>query len=107
MRLALPALLVPLVLVGTAAAHHRQTPPIVAITGVGDADLPRLASPSRRSVAVTVDGALAVMTPFRGAAPEYIFTSGNNDNASLNRNGRTVAWDSDADLLQTGDPGRQ
>src|SRR5262249_17542714 len=103
MRLPL-AILVSLLHVAIAAAHHRQTPPIVAITPTGDADLPRLASPSRRAVAVMVDGALAVMTPFHSKTPSYVFTGGTNADASLSRSGRTAAWDSNGDPLLSGDP---
>jgi hypothetical protein len=91
-----------------ARAHHRQTPPIVAITNAGDASLPRLAPASRKAAAVVVDATIAVVNPFRTpSTPAFTFTSGTNANPSISSNGRTVAWDSDADPLALGGPGRQ
>jgi len=98
-----------LVLVVPAArAHHRQTPAIVPITTTGDASLPRLPPPSRTAAAVVVDDTVAVVSPFRNpTVPAFTFTAGTNDNPSISSSGRTVAWDSDADPVGTGAPGRQ
>ena len=94
--------------VPAARAHHRQTPAIVPITTAGDASLPRLPPPSRSAAAVVVDETVAVVNPFRTpTVPAFTFTQGTNDNPSISSNGRTVAWDSDADPLDTGAPGRQ
>lgn len=91
-----------------ARAHHRQTPPIVAITSAGDASLPRLAPASRKAAAVVVDSTIAVVSPFRTpSVPAFTFTAGTNANPTITANGRTVAWDSDADPLGLGAPGRQ
>lgn len=91
-----------------ARAHHRQTPAVVAITTAGDASLPRLAPPSRKAAAVVVDTAVAVVNPFIApTTPIFQFQTGTNANPSISSNGRTVAWDSDADPLGSGAPGRQ
>lgn len=97
-----------LALAPAAGAHHRQMPPVVAITTSGDASLPRLAPPSRRAAAVVVDATIAVVNPFRTAGePVFTFAAGSNANPSISANGRVVAWDSDADPLGNGAPGRQ
>ena len=102
------SLLVVLALVSVAHAHHRQTPPIVAITTSGDASLPRLPPPSRKAAAVVVDTTVAVVTPFRTpTVPAFTFASGANANPSISSNGRIVAWDTDDDPLGSGAPGRQ
>jgi Tol biopolymer transport system component len=101
------ALLLALV-VSPAHAHHRQTPPIVAMSTSGDATLPRLAPPSRKAISFTVDGAVSVVLPFRKPiATAFFFGDGTNANPTISSNGRTVAFDSDADPLNTGAPGRQ
>jgi len=94
--------------VPAAYAHHRQTPPIVAITTAGDATLPRLAPPSRKALAVVVDATVNVIQPFRKPiVPAFTFAAGSNGNPSISSNGRIVAWDTDADPAGTGAPGRQ
>jgi hypothetical protein len=106
-RRLLPVLVL-LAVAPVASAHHRQTPPIVAFTTSGDASLPRLAPPSRKAAAVVVDGTVAVMTPFRNpTTPAFSFTAGTNADPSISANGRVVAWDTDADPLASGAPGRQ
>ncbi len=102
------SLLVVLALVSVANAHHRQTPPVVAITTAGDAALPRLAPPSRKAAAVVVDTTVAVVNPFRTpTVPAFSFAAGTNANPSISSNGRIVAWDTDDDPLGSGAPGRQ
>src|SRR5262245_57457567 len=97
-----------LALVPAARAHHRQTPPIVAITVDGNASLPRLAPASRKAAAVVVDSTIAVVQPFRTpAVPAFTFTAGTNANPAISSNGRIIAWDSDDDPLGSGEPGRQ
>ncbi|HXJ35917.1 MAG TPA: hypothetical protein VMS22_17940 [Candidatus Eisenbacteria bacterium] len=92
----------------TATAHHRQTPPVVAITTSGEGALPRLPPPSRKAAAVTVDDSIAVVSPFRNpTVPTFSFASGSNASPSISSSGRTVVWDSDADPLGSGAPGRQ
>jgi hypothetical protein len=94
--------------VGPAMAHHRKTPPVVAFTTSGEATLPRLAPPSRKAAALVVDDTVAVVNPFRTpTVPAFSFASGTNANPSISKNGRTVAWDTDADPLGSGAPGRQ
>lgn len=108
MRPALVSALLLALVVSPAHAHHRQTPPIVAMSTSGNATLPRLAPPSRKAIAFTVDGAVSVVKPFRKPiAPAFFFGDGANGNPTISSNGRTVAFDSDADPLNTGAPGRQ
>jgi len=91
-----------------ARAHHRQTPPIVEITPTGDAALPRLAPASRKAAAVIVDDTIAVVSPFQNpTTPTFSFKMGTNGSPTISANGRTVAWDTDADPLGNGAPGRQ
>jgi Tol biopolymer transport system component len=91
-----------------ARAHHRQTPAVTAITTAGDATLPRLPPPSRKAIAATVDGTVTVYHPFADAtSPAWTFAAGTNANPSISSNGRTIAWDTDADPLASGEPGRQ
>jgi hypothetical protein len=97
-----------LALATAADAHHRQTAPVVAITTSGDASLPRLPPPSRKAAALVVDTTVAVVNPFRvPTVPAFSFASGANANPSISSNGRIVAWDTDADPLGSGAPGRQ
>src|SRR5262249_11510139 len=92
----------------TAAAHHRQTPPVVAMTSTGDASLPRLPPASRKAAAVTVDATIAVVAPFKTpSVPTFTFTNGTNENPAISFNGKTVVWDTNADPLSKGAPGRQ
>jgi hypothetical protein len=91
-----------------ARAHHRQTPPIVALTAAGDASLPRLPPPSRRTVSFTVDDGVAVVLPFvAGGTTLFSYATGTNGNPSTGESGRFLAWDTDADPLASGAPGRQ
>src|SRR5262249_48973751 len=93
---------------GSARAHHRQTPPIVAITTSGEASLPRFAPPSRKAAAAVVGHAGEVVTPFHTpTTPIFTYGTGNNDHPTVNANGRVVVWDTDADPLGSGAPGRQ
>ena len=108
MRPALVSALLLALAVCPAFAHHRQTPPIVAMSTSGDATLPRLAPPSRKAISFTVDGAVSVVGPFRNPiAPTFVFSDGTNANPTISSNGRIVAFDSDADPLNAGAPGRQ
>ena len=108
MRPALVSVVVLAFVVCPAHAHHRQTPPIVAMSTSGDATLPRLAPPSRKAISFTVDGDVSVVQPFRKPiAPAFFFADGSNANPTISSNGKTVAFDSDADPLNTGAPGRQ
>ncbi len=94
------ALACTLSLAGPAAAHHRQTPPIVQLTFSGDNTLPRLATVNERIV-------VALQTPagrqiFQRQADRRSFrqltNQGDNANPSQSANGKVVAWDSDAPL---------
>ncbi len=100
--------LVVLAAASSATAHHRQTPPVVAITTSGEGVLPRFAPASRKAAAFTVDDTIAVVSPFRDPTiPFFSFSSGTNASPAISFNGRTVVWDSDADPLGSGAPGRQ
>lgn len=99
-------------LAAPAGAHHRQTPPIVAITTSGDASLPRLPPASRKAAAIVIDAgattSVTVVRPFNGPTmPFFAFGDGDNQHPSISSNGKTVAWDSNADPLASGAPGRQ
>lgn len=104
----LAALTLVLLVASSAPAHHRQTPPIVPLTTTGEGALPRLAPTSRKAAAVMIDGTIAIMTPFKDPTlPAFTFTAGSNANPSISSNGRIVAWDTDADPLNSGAPGTQ
>lgn len=108
MRPLVPLVLAIALVAAPARAHHRKTPPVVAFTTSGEATLPRLAPPSRKAAAFVVDDTVTVVNPFRTPiVPAFTFTSGTNANPSISKNGRTVAWDTDADPLGSGAPGRQ
>jgi hypothetical protein len=115
-----------LALASPAAAHHRQTPPLVRLTTSGDTPLPRLASPGNKTIALTVDSALGKkvvsISPWRDkrqltgcSAPvptscnlqTLIADAGDNANPAVAATGRAFAFDSGSDPLQTGLPGRQ
>jgi len=108
-RLALIALLV---VATSAAAYHRQTPPIVPITDSGDTLLPRLPSPGRRlTVALPVNGQSGLQIFRQNRADnflEQLSTEGDNRNPTISGSGTVVAWDSDCGaLVDCTDPGRQ
>jgi Tol biopolymer transport system component len=92
-----------------ALGYHRQTPPIVAITGSGDTLLPRVAAGGRRLVvAITSSGKQIFRQDRKHDLLEQITTEGDNDNPSISAGARVLAWDSDCTLLGCGgDPGRQ
>ena len=106
-RMAL-VLLATVVCVAPAAAHHRVTPPIVGFSSAGDQHLPRVAA-FGNSVALSVDGQVSRYewsTHARTYLPKPVTTIGDNQNATIAKNGFLV-WDSDANLANSGDPPRQ
>jgi Tol biopolymer transport system component len=100
-------------LVATAAvAHHRQTPPIVALTTDGDTALPRLPAPGRTTIALAMpqgaDTAVLSVKPYKTPLlVTPLATVGDNQNPAISFNGGVVAYDTDADPAATGLPGRQ
>lgn len=87
-----------------AAAHHRQTPPIVQFTFSGDNTLPRLATVSERLVVALETGAGRQIFQRQSDRRSFkqLTNQGDNANPSESLNGRVVAWDSNANL--TGAP---
>jgi hypothetical protein len=98
-----------------ALAHHRQTPPIVALTTSGDTPLPRLVPPERGSlVLATPWGAgrrIVTLSPWRNrddpSLPTVIADAGDHANPAIADSGRVVAFDSASDPLGLGLAGRQ
>jgi Tol biopolymer transport system component len=100
-------------LVATSAlAHHRQTPPVVALTTGGDTPLPRLPAPGRTTIALATpqgaDTAIMSVKPYKTPLLVTPFaTTGDNQNPAVSFNGNVIAYDTDADPASTGLPGRQ
>jgi Tol biopolymer transport system component len=100
-------------LVATSAlAHHRQTPPVVALTTGGDTLLPRLPAPGRTTIALATpqgaDTAIVSVRPYKTPLLVTPFaTTGDNQNPAVSFNGNVIAYDTDADPASTGLPGRQ
>lgn len=99
-----------LVAVAPVRAHHRQTPAALQITHSGDNEWPRLAALGDRLVfarAVPPKGRQIFQRQSDRRSYIQITYAGDNANptAALGRN--VIAWDSDADFLFSGDPGRQ
>src|SRR5262249_34692799 len=95
-----------------AGAHHRQSPPVIALTTSGDARLPRLTAPGDKTLALATPAGsghdVVGIAPFRKQDQvRTIFAGGDNANVSVSSRGTTFAWDSAADPLASGAPGRQ
>jgi Tol biopolymer transport system component len=106
------ALAAPVLVAGPAAAHHRQTPEVLALTTSGDADLPRVPPTGRKALSFAMpDGAdtkIVVVKPFHDPGAQDVITqSGLNDNPAISFTGTALAWDTDDDPLSLGLPGRQ
>jgi hypothetical protein len=118
--------LLALALASPAAAHHRQTPPLVRLTISGDTPLPPMASPGNKTLALIVNSALGKkvvsISPWRDkrqltgcSSPvptscnlqTLIADAGDNANPAVAVSGRAFAFDSGSDPLQSGLPGRQ
>src|SRR5262245_32982726 len=118
--------LLALAIASPAAAHDRQTPPLVRLTTSGDTPLPRMASPGNKTLALIVDSALGKkvvsISPWRDkrqladcSSPvpascnleTLIADAGDNADPAVSISGRAFAFDSGSDPLQTGLPGRQ
>ena len=96
-------------LAAPALAFHRTTPPVVAVTSSGDTLLPRVPTEGRQVVVVLdVSGKRQIFLQHRKHDfIEQITTSGDNDNPTISRSSRVIAWDSDLSQLGCPAPGRQ
>ncbi len=91
-----------------ALAFHRTTPPIIAVTSSGDTLLPRVSTEGRQLVvALDVSGKQIFRQHRKHDFLEQITTSGDNDNPTISRSSRVIAWDSDCSQLGCPEPGRQ
>lgn len=115
MRFARPTvwlLLATLCAAAPAAAHHRQTPAILALTTSGDTPLPRVPAQGKKSLTLAVQngpnrqilGYSVFKTP---DTPTIVSATGDNANPSISFTGTSFAWDTTADPLNLGLPGRQ
>lgn len=111
-----PPLLVPalatLLAAAPALAHHRQAPPVLALTAGGDTALPRLPAPGRTTLTLAVPqaggAAIVSVKPYKNPPlVTSILAAGDNQNPAISFSGAVVAFDTDADPLGTGLPGRQ
>src|SRR5207249_10429864 len=80
-----------------ALAFHRTTPPVAAVTSSGDTLLPRVPTEGRQVVVVLdVSGKRQIFLQHRKHDfIEQITTSGDNDNPTISRSSRVIAWASD------------
>jgi len=95
-----------------ALAHHRQTPPVLPLTSGGDTALPRMPAAGRTTLALAIangaDTAIQTLKPYKTPTlVTPITASGDNRNPAVSSTGRVVAYDTDADPLGLGLPGRQ
>jgi len=91
-----------------ALAFHRTTPPVIAVTSSGDTLLPRVSTEGRQLVvALDVSGKQIFRQHRKHDFLEQITTSGDNDNPTISRSSRVIAWDSDCSQLGCPEPGRQ
>lgn len=102
----------PLLAAAPAAAHHRQTPAVLPLSGTGEANLPRVAPSGRKALSFTMpDGAntkVVIVKPFHAPDVQDVVTqSGLNENPAISFTGTALAWDTDGDPLSLGLPGRQ
>src|SRR5215468_11066793 len=116
-----------LALASPAAAHHRQTAPLVRLTTSGNTPLPRMASPGNKTIALIVDSALgkkvvsispwrdkrqltdcSLPVPMSCNLQTLVADAGDNANPAVSITGRSFAFDSGSNPLQIpGLPGRQ
>jgi hypothetical protein len=95
-----------------ALAHHRQTPEILRYTSTGDTDLPRLPALGRTTIVMAVPSGtgnqIVTVQPYKDPSVlKPIGPVGDNQNPSISFSGGVVAWDTAADPMNTGLPGRQ
>lgn len=107
--------LIAMVLASPAAAHHRQTPPVVALTLSGNTLMPRIAAPGSKTIALAVQfGAghrIVSISPWKDrknpAVQTVIAEAGDHANPAVSVTGRAFTFDSGSDPLGSGLPGRQ
>jgi hypothetical protein len=104
-----PIALALLLAASPAMAHHRQTPPVVAFSVAGDDELPRgVVTGGTIALSRTRDdGHEIVRFQVGRLATVPVSAAGDCRNPTVSGSGGTVAWDTDGDPLQSGDPGRQ
>jgi Tol biopolymer transport system component len=92
-----------------ALAHHKQTPPVLRFTVTGDNLLPRVPAFGAVLGLLVPDGSGRKIIRYDVGTKDIaeVTEPGQHRNPALSRNGQAIAWDSDADLLGTGDPGSQ
>jgi hypothetical protein len=95
-----------------ALAHHRQTPEILRYTSSGDTELPRLPSLGRTTIVMAIPSGtgtqIVTVQPYKDPSLlKPIGPVGDNQNPSISFSGGVVAWDTDTDPMNTGQPGRQ
>jgi hypothetical protein len=120
--ISLGALAALLLAAGPTHAFHRQTPAIVQITTSGDTDLPRTTNQGRAVVVfIQPDGAgtkVVSVMPHQTGVPQsvgfatvdqqtVVWSGGDNRHPSASGSGKMIVWDTDADPLGSGAPGRQ
>jgi len=93
-------------------AFHKTTPTIVQLSSTGDIDLPRVPPQGRRAMPLVFpEGAETKVLAFQphktGNEGSLIFSGGDNQNPVTSVSGKVFAWDTDADPLGSGAPGRQ
>ena len=91
-----------LALASTAAAHHRQTDPVVALTLSGDTPLPRVATPGKKTLTLAVQfGAgrrIVSVSPFQSGqspAEQTIIADAGDWDRSLGTNAPGQSGDPD------------
>lgn len=95
-----------------AAAHHRQTPAVLALTTSGDTPLPRVPAAGKKSLTLAVQsgphkqvvGISVFKTPDQ---PTVVQATGDNANPAISFTGTSFTWDTTSDPLSLGLPGRQ
>lgn len=97
---------------GSAQAFHKSTPTIVPLSSGGDIDLPRIPPQGRRSMVLVLpeSGGTKVvsLSPHKtGSQASLVFSGGDNEHPAVSASGKAFAWDTDADPLGSGAPGRQ
>ncbi|HEV7730608.1 MAG TPA: hypothetical protein VGR62_00535 [Candidatus Binatia bacterium] len=105
-------LLATLLLATPAAAHHRQTPTILALTTSGDTPLPRVPAQGKKTLTLAVpvgpNKRIIGVDVFKDPdTPIVVETTGDNGNPAISFTGTSYAWDTTADPLDLGLPGRQ
>jgi hypothetical protein len=105
-------LLASLLAAAPAAAHHRQTPAILALTTSGDTPLPRVPAAGKKSLTLAVksgaDTQVVGISVFKTPdQPTVVEASGNNANPAISYTGMSFAWDTTSDPLNLGLPGHQ